>query len=109
MSKTGFSLSTTTERLEKIDLYITKTKHDDRASFINASIDKFIELFENNMLIDFMYYIGVSLFLFLICGGITIWMPNVYFLLVTCFAGFYLIIFLFLFYNKYRGIKWHKE
>jgi len=107
--KTGFSLSTTTERLSKVDGFIgNNSNYADRAAFINDAIDKFFEAYNAKFVIDFMYFIGVPLFLFLISVGLTLYLVSLFFYIITGISGIYLMIFFFLFYNRYKGIKWKK-
>jgi len=106
--KTGFSLSTTVERMSRVDEFIGNSNYADRAAFINDAIDKFFESYNAKFVIDFMYFIGVPLFLFLISIGLTLYLVSLFFYILTGISGIYLMIFFFLFYNKYKGIKWQK-
>lgn len=109
--KDTFTFSTTKERLVKIDGFVNENNNQfkDYSSVINASIDKFFDLIEINLTVDFMHSVGVGLFLFLICIGLVLFSPNIYFFILCGFSGVYLIVFIFLFYNKYVGVKWQKR
>jgi len=106
--KTAFSLATTTERMNKVESFVGNNNYTDKAAVINAAMDKFFELYDSKYVIDFMYFIGVPLFLFLVSVGLTLYLASLFFYIIAGIAGIYLMIFFFLFYNRYKGIKWQK-
>jgi len=101
----GISFSTTDDRLEKIDGYIQKGAFPDRSSLINSSIDFYLDHLQSKYVQDFMYMIGLPFFLFLVMLGFTLYFQTVYFFVLTGMSGVYFMVFIFLFYNKYRGVK----
>lgn len=102
-----FTFSTTEERLNRISHYVDVTKkYSDMSSVINASIDKFLDVKKIEFVADFMYFIGIPLFIFIASFGLTFVFPYLVFFVVTVLTGSYLMIFIFLFYHRYRGIKW---
>ena len=106
--QTSFSLSTTSERIDKIDSFIKEGMYTTKKDFINDAIDKFFELHNTNYTIDFMYFIGVPLFLFLVSIGLTLYFSSLFWYIITGISGIYLMVFVYLFYDKYKGIKWQK-
>ena len=97
------SISTTEDRLIRLDDFVKKNKYSDRSSFINESIDFYIKHIQARHLTDFMYYIGLPFLMFLITVGLTLYFVTMYFFVITATSGIYCIIFIFLFHNKYRG------
>ena len=100
------SFSTTDDRLQKIDTFIKNGMSPDRSTFINKSIDYMVKTYESQFIIDFMYFISIPLLFFLIVIGLTIYLASIFFYLLSGISGIYLVLFVFLFYNKYRGVKW---
>ena len=100
----NFTFNITTERYIKVKEYCNNI-----SQFINESIDINLKQKETKHLSDFIYYIGFPLLCFVGCVGITIYLSDIFFYIVTSVVGIYFIILIFLFYNKYRGIKWQKK
>jgi len=103
-----FTLSTNSETLNIVDKFIKRKHFKNRAEGFNTSVRKYDVLYESNLLVDFMYTIGLGLFLFIIGMGLSLWTSSLFFYIVTCLGGFYLIVLIFVFYKKYEGLKWHK-
>jgi len=101
------SFSTTDDRVQKINTFVKAGFASDRSTFINKSIDHMFKTLETTIIIDFMYFISIPLLFFLITLGITLYFASVFFYLLMGIAGIYLMVFVFMFYNKYRGVKWH--
>lgn len=100
------TISTTDERVLKIDNYVKTNLCQDRSTFINQSVDFYFKHIRIGYLQDFMYFIGIPMFMFLIMTGLTLYFANVYFFVINGLTGIYFMIFVYLFYNKYRGVKW---
>jgi len=103
------SFSTSNDRIQKIDTFIKAGLSPDRSTFINQSIDFMIKTHESKRAIDFMYFISIPLLFFLITVGLTLYLASLFFYLLMGISGIYLVLFTFLFYNKYRGVRWQKE
>jgi len=99
------SFTTTKSRIEKMDGYIKNKNAPHRSAFINNAIDSYFRQIETHGLFDFMYFIGLPFFIFLISIGTTIIVNSLFFYLVSALFGFYLMIFGFLYYAKYKGVK----
>jgi len=99
------SFSTSDERLDKIDSFIKNGHTSDRSTFINQSIDFYFRSLESKKIIDFMYLISIPFLFFLTTIGITLFFASLFFYIVSTVSGIYLIIFFYLFYNRYRGVK----
>ena len=104
-----FTLATNTDTLNIVDKFISIKHFKNRADGFNTSVQKYALLYDSNLLVDFMYTIGLGLFLFIIGMGLSLWTASLFFYIVTCLAGFYLTVLIFVFYKKYEGLKWHKE
>lgn len=107
-----FSLYTTEERISLCDSYV-KSDHYNQynaiSDVINSAIDLFHKINKQNILLEFITHIGTSMFLFLVGVGLTLYLPleyKMFFFGLTVFAGVYLAISFFIFYNKYKGVKW---
>jgi len=109
MERTTFTFSTTSEKLDKIRILIKKKSYPDLSTCINTAIDKLLEVHQMSLFMDFMYWICFPLFLFLISVGVCLFYPNIFFFIISAMTGFYLMIFIILFYKKYKGVKWQKE
>ena len=97
----NFTFNITTERYKKV-----KEHCDNISQFINESIDINIKRIETKHLSDFIYYIGFPFLCLLGSIAITLYLGSLIFYIITGIIGVYLIILIFLFYNKYRGVKW---
>lgn len=108
MRKT-ISFSTTDKRVKRISDYVDDKHYVDTSGFINAAIDKLFELHEMNVTIDFLNFIAFPLFLFIITVGMVLIIPNLFFYILNGLSGIYLIVFVYLFFYKYRGVSWYKQ
>ena len=104
MDKT-FSFVITEQRHEKVKKIHDKNKSDSMADIINTAIDFYLNHLETKYLMDMMYFFGIPFFIFLTAVGITLYFSNMFFYVVSGVSGIYLVIFFYLFYNKYRGVK----
>ena len=52
-----------------------------------------------------MYYLGLPTLAFLGLIGLTLTFPTIFFLGLTIVTGGYIVVFFFLFYNKYKKVK----
>lgn len=104
MSKT-FTFSTTDERLNKTRNLVSndKNRYPDVSFVINLSLDQFFKNMNTNKIIDLMYFVSIPLLFFLVCIGITLFTASLFFYILTGLSGIYLMIFGFLWFNKYRG------
>lgn len=102
----GISISITDDRIKKIDSFVEADIYRDRSAFITQSVDLMIKTLESKRTIDFMYFIGMPLFFFLVCVGLTLYLASLFFYLLTGISGIYLVLFVFVFHNKYRGVKY---
>lgn len=96
-----FTFDITKERYNRV-----KKQSSNISLFINQSIDFYIIHLQTRHLQDFMYMIGLPFLVFLIMTGLTLYFATLFFYLLTSISGIYFTIFVFLFYNKYRGVKW---
>lgn len=104
------SISTSDERLRKIDSFLKKTsKFQDRSSLINKAIDFYFQHIETKSLSDFIYYIGLPSVAFIACIFLTFYLTEVVFFILSAVIGIYLIILGYLYNYKYRGKIWQKE
>ena len=103
------SFSTTDERLGKIDAFINKHKYPDRSTVINTAIDELLKKYETIIFVDFLYWICIPLFMVLICVGLTLYTASFFFYSILVIASIYLIVFIFLFYSRYKEVKWHSK
>jgi len=93
--------------MAQVEDFLQKNENfENAAAVINLAIDKFFELCKTNPFMDFMYFTWIGMFPFLVALGLTLYLPSFYFYIVTVVTGVYLVVFTFLFYNKYKGIKW---
>ena len=99
------SFSTSDERIQTIDSFVKTGYSPDRSTFINTAIDFYLNHIRTKYLTDFMYFFGIPFFIFLVSVGITLYFSNMFFYVISSISGIYLIIFFYLFYNKYRGVK----
>ena len=100
------SFSTTDERMNKIDSLVEHGVFADRSTGINQAIDFFFKTNEIRRTVDFMYFVSIPFLFFLITLGITLYFGNLFFYVLFAVSGMYLFIFFYLFYNKYRGVRW---
>lgn len=103
--KATLSVSSTDDRVQKIDTFVKTGMSPDRSTFINTSIDFMIKTQESKRIVDFMYFVSVPILFFLITVGLTLYLASMFFYLLTGISGIYLVLFTFLFYDKYRGVK----
>lgn len=102
---TSISFSSTDERICKIDVFVEKGLFADRSTFINKAVDFWFETKESKRTLDFMYFVSIPFLFFLVTLGITLYFGSLFFYALFGISGVYLIIFFYLFYNKYRGVK----
>ena len=102
---TTFTFSTTKDRLEKINILVDANHFNNTSNFINKAIDFYIRDFENKKIMLFWYYICIPLFFFLICIGITLFTANMFFYILTGLGGINLMIFIFLFFDRYKETR----
>jgi len=100
------SFSTTDERLNLIDAFIDKHKYPDRSTVINTAIDELLKKYKSIIYVDFLYWICIPLFMVLVCIGLTLYTASIFFYSILVIAAIYLIVFIFLFYDKYKGVKY---
>jgi len=105
----GISFSTTNERLQKIDAFVQNKMFPDRSTCINAGIDLLVKDIEIGRTVEIMYNISLPLFFFLVTIGLTLFLRSLFFYVISGIMGLYLMVFIFLFYKKYRGIRWQRE
>lgn len=96
----NFTFDIETERYSKV-----KKHSSNISSFINTSIDFYLRHLETKYMQDMMYMIGIPFFMFLVTTGLTLYFATMFFFVLTVLAGIYFIIFTYLFYYKYRGVK----
>jgi len=100
------SFSTSDERINWLEKLVEKGVYPDVSTCINESIDLNRRGIENKKSIEFMYFICIPLGLFLGCLGLSLHLASLFFYIVSVIFGFYLMIFVYLFYNKYRSVKY---
>jgi len=99
------SISTTEQLIDNIDILIEKGCYKDFSSFMNIAADLLIKTHKNNIVVDFLHYIFSGVFFFLGCVGATFYLRSLFFYVLTGISGVYLMVFIFLFYDKYKGVK----
>jgi len=100
----NFTFNITIERHKKVKKHIKNP--DTIATFINKSIDQRIKMLETKYLSDFIYYLGFPTLMFLGMVSLSLVFPNWLFYVLTVIIGIYIVILFYLFYNKYRGVKY---
>ena len=101
----NITFSTTKDRIDKIDKFVISNDTPHRSAFINKAIDEYFKQIETRKLLDFMYFIGLPFFAFLISVGVTLVINSLFFYIISAIFGFYLMIFIFLYHNKYKEVK----
>jgi len=100
----SFCFDITSKRLEKVKKVVENHNMFPTVStFINKSIDFYLEHLRTRFLSELMYYIGFPALAFIGLIGITLLFPTLFLYIITGILGVYLLILGFLFYNKYRG------
>ena len=99
------NFSSTEERINSINIFIQKGLYPDRSTFINTAIDFLIKTHKNNIFVDFLHYVFPGVFFFLGCIGATLYLRSLFFYVLTGISGLYLMVFIYLFYDKYKGVK----
>jgi len=102
MGSTSFSLSTTVKRLQEIERI---NPYNCKSDFINKAVDIHIKSLKTRYLSDLFYYIALPFLSFMGFIGITLYLADMFFTILTCIVGIYLIILVFLFYDKYKKVK----
>jgi hypothetical protein len=104
--KPPISFNLDDERISKLDSLIKNGGFKDRTDCIVKSLDFMFKTLESKHLIDFMYFVSIPFLFFLVVIGLTLYLTSLFFYIMSAISGIYLIIFFYLFYNKYRGVKW---
>ena len=99
------NFSSTEERINSINYYIEMGFYPDRSTFINKAIDLLIKTHKNNIVVDFLYYVFPGVFFFFGCVGATLYLNSLFFYILTGISSVYLMVFVYLFYDKYKGVK----
>lgn len=97
MSNTTFTISTTTELLDEI-----KKKHRNVSNFFNESAKYRLKEYRTQKRTEFMWYIALPCLGFLTTVGLTLYFLSLFFYIVMGICGIYLMIFGFLYYDKYH-------
>ena len=100
----AISFSSTDDRISQIDAFVKTGTYPDRSTFINISLDHMFKSIESKRILDFMYFVSIPFLFFLITLGITLYFGSLFFYVLSSVSGVYLIVFFYLFYNKYRGV-----
>jgi len=100
MGNTTFTISTTSERLDKIKNVIKNP--ETMASFINRAIDHELHNLETRYMSDFIYYLGFPTLAFLGMAFLSLTFMNLFVYIITVIIGIYIVVLFFLFYNKYH-------
>ncbi len=99
------NFSSTTERIDRIDNLVSNGFYPNRSTFINTSIDFLLRTHDINRIVDFLYFVAPGVFFFLGCVGLTLFLRSVFFFVLTGISAIYLMVFFYLYYNKYKGVK----
>lgn len=99
------NFSSTEERIDKISFFIDKGFYPDRSTFINTGIDLLIKTHETQRIVDFLHFVFPGVFFFVGCIGATVYLRSLFFFVLTGISGLYLMVFIYLFYDKYKGVK----
>ena len=83
------SLSTTDDRLKKIDKTIEKGFFADRSTMINNAIDFWFKAQGFNYIFDFMYSICIPLMFFIIVVGLSMFLLSVFFYILAGVTGIF--------------------
>jgi hypothetical protein len=103
----AITFSSTSERIQKVDTLVQQGYYPDRSTFINTGIDFLLKTHNTNRVMDFLYFIFPGVFFFLGCIGATLFLRSLFFFVLTGISGLYLMVFIYLYYNKYKGVKKH--
>jgi len=104
------SVSLSEDRLKKIDKYVESGKYPDRSSFITNACDYLFLHHETNFIIELMYWVAIPLFLFMFSTTMAYFFVSYILFGIAGISGIYLMIFVYMFFKKYRGIRnWQKE
>jgi len=106
-NSTSFTLWTTVEVIEEVKNIVKNNKnYPTIASYINKAIYFYNKRNQEQKSIEFMYFICIPLGLFLGCIGLSLHLASLFFYIISVIFGIYLMVFVYLFYNKYfRGNK----
>ena len=99
------SFNPTPARLEKIKDFVSKGLYPNMGACVNSALDLLFKTHETKKSLDFMYWIALPFFFFLILVGICLLFPSFFFYILLSISGIYLIIFTYLFFDKYKGIR----
>ena len=103
MGNTTFTISTSTELLNEINILIKKEQFKNTSDFFNKTGLARVNDFKSRYLSDFIYYLGFSTLAFLSMVFLSLTFLSLFFYIITIILGIYLVILFYLFYNKYRG------
>ena len=99
------TISTTEDILNNINFYVKKGFYKDVSTFFNMGATLLIKTHKNNNIVDFLHYVFPGVFFFLGCVGTTLYLGSLFFYILTGISGMYLMVFVYLFYDKYKGVK----
>uniref|UniRef100_A0A6M3LZM6 Uncharacterized protein n=1 Tax=viral metagenome TaxID=1070528 RepID=A0A6M3LZM6_9ZZZZ len=100
MGTTIFTISTTTELLDEI-----RNKTGNVSNFFNIAARYKLKEYHNRKLTEFMLYIAIPALGFIGSIAATIYFKTLFFYTLMGIGAIYLIIFVFLFYDKYYRNK----
>ena len=96
----------TDERYNRLEEYLQEhTIFPSMTHLINYAIDYYIDTHKARMISDFIYYIGFPFGVFLGFIFLTFYLKDVTFYVLTAIVGFYLIILIYLYYDRYLKNK----
>ena len=97
---------TTDEIRGKINDLVKDNIFSTQSACINAALNLFFKDRETQRTVDFLQYITLPLFFLIVTIGLSLYIVNIFFYILACLAGIYMMIFIYMYYSKYKSLKW---
>ena len=93
------------ENIKEIDKFIERGIYPSKGAAINTALTLLIKTHNTNRIIDFLQFVFPGVIFFLGCIGATLFLRSLFFFVLSGISGLYLMVFIYLFYDKYKGVK----